>query len=135
MFNLTQVESSITAILLLNGYQYDVSQFNTSFAQPVDHKGQPQSEVSGGQIMLTLSQILRDDVYGWGIKPWERKDGEILFRIDSGSTVLKVEFFNAYCVHLSRTVDSVGGGIHTILGISAEEVKLNGISLYNKWSK
>jgi hypothetical protein len=51
-----------------------------------------------------------------------------------GITVLKVEFTNAYCINLTRQINA-HTGTNTILVISPEKVKMNGMEHDNFWVK
>jgi hypothetical protein len=51
-----------------------------------------------------------------------------------GMTVLEVEFTNAYCINLTRNINAFAG-TNTILVISSELVKVNGIEHDNFWVK
>ncbi|GHV52099.1 hypothetical protein FACS1894181_14900 [Bacteroidia bacterium] len=55
----------ITAKFILDGKAYEIDTFKVSFAQPKDFKGQPQHEVKGGQLMVTLSQLPGDELFVW----------------------------------------------------------------------
>jgi hypothetical protein len=45
MYNLPQVDSKVTVWFTLDGQEYEVSQFDISFFQGVDGKGEPQDHV------------------------------------------------------------------------------------------
>ena len=68
IFQLPRVDSDLTVFLVLDGQEYEVSQFNINFNQQVDYKGQPQDEVRGGKILVGLTQILSDNIYSWAMK-------------------------------------------------------------------
>ncbi|WP_282036651.1 type VI secretion system tube protein TssD [Saccharicrinis aurantiacus] len=132
MINLEQVDSNTTAWLIIDGQEYELSEFNTNFNQGVDHKGEPQNRVRGGQMQIGITQVVPTNIYDWAMKSM-LKDGEIIFKIESGSAPLKISFLNAYCVGFKRRVDSMGGGLVSSLTISPEEVSINGISFDNHW--
>jgi hypothetical protein len=62
------------------------------------------------------------------------KSGKALFQTDLGITILTVEFSNAYCINLSRQINAYVG-TSTVIVISPEKVKLNGIEHDNFWAK
>lgn len=126
------VDSNISVWLLVDGKEYEVEQFKIGFSQPSDHKGEPQAETKGGQLMVTLTEGLPDNFYEWVIKPGMRKDGVVSFKIQTGSAPLRVEFFNAACVNFSRTVNS-NEGLQTYLVLSPERLFVNGIEHDNLW--
>jgi hypothetical protein len=119
---------------LFDGETFEVEHFDINFTQPTDFRGQPQQEIKGGRIALNIFQIPSDNLYVWAKKSTLRKDGKVLFQTDLGMTVLNVEFFNAYCINLTRHIDSHTGTC-TILVIAPEKVKINGIEHNNFWAK
>lgn len=129
------LDSEISATLQVMGRTYEIFQFNIGFVQPTDDKGEPQMEIRGGQLMVTLRQAVGDEIYNWALNQWMRQDGEVIFSTETGSSPLKISFKKGYCVHFERVVDSTGGGLRTSLLISSEEVTLNGITLNNDWAE
>jgi hypothetical protein len=132
LFNFPQIDSNVTLWLQIDGKEYEVEQFKIGFNQPIDDKGEPQSETKGGQLMVTLSESLPDTFYDWAIKSKREKDGTVTFRIETGSAPLRVEFFRANCINFSRRVDS-SGGLQTNLVIAPERVMINGVEHDNFW--
>ena len=63
LFSLPKIDSDLTAWFILDGKEYEMSQFSISFGQSVDHKGQPQDEVRGGRMLVVLTQALPDSMY------------------------------------------------------------------------
>jgi hypothetical protein len=117
---------------ILDGESYEVEGFTMDFRQPVDYKSQPQHEILGGQMMITLPQAAGRSLYMWAKTSTMLKDGTILFQTDLGMTVLEIKFENAYCIQLLReTVD--GGGTKTNMVISPKLVSLDGIEHQNYW--
>ena len=100
----------------------------------VDEKGEPQNRVRGGQMQMVITQIVPINIYEWAMKS-TTKNGSIVFKIESGSSPLKIEFTNAYCVNFNRRIDAMGGGLASSLTIAPEEVSLNGISFDNHWTE
>jgi len=130
-FNFPRIDSDLTVWFLFEGKEYEISQFNIRFGQSVDYKGQPQNEVRGGQIMLTLTEAVPENIYQWAMTSCER-NGKIEFRSKTTNSPLKVEFMNGYCVNFSRIIDG-NGGITTVINVSPEELSINGITLDNRW--
>lgn len=131
LFSLPQPDSDLTAWFILDGKEYEMNQFNISFDQSVDHKGQPQSEVRGGRLLVVLTQTLPESLYRWAMTSVP-KNGEVVFRSKTSNAPLRVEFMNAYCVSFQRQVIDKGG-IKTTLIISPDELLMNGISFDNHW--
>ena len=118
----------------LEGNEYMVEHFKVAFAQPTDHKGQPQHEIRGGQLVLVLSQAADDLLYDWAKRSTKLKDGEIVFHVEMSSPPLTVTFNRAYCIKLSCDIDE-HTGIKTSLVISPEQIIMNGIEHNNFWKK
>ena len=131
IFQLPRVDSDLTVFLVLDGQEYEVSQFNINFNQQVDYKGQPQDEVRGGKILVGLTQILSDNIYSWAMKSIP-KNGEIAFRSKTTNAPLRIEFFNAYCVNFEREMGESMGLISKLI-ISPDEILVNGLSFDNHW--
>jgi len=116
----------------LEGETFEVEHFNIDFIQPTSgHKGRPEYEVLGGQITLIITQLATDNLNLWAKKETKLKSGVILFQTD-GMTVMEVEFINAYCTSLTGQI-SAQSGASTLLIISPEIVKINGIEHDNHW--
>lgn len=136
LFNFPQVDSDVNVIFSIDGDEYAVEQFKIGFHQPVDgNKNQPEGEVRGGRIMITLSQTVKNNIYGWAIKPWVKKNGAVLFKTGTSGVIFEVVFTNAYCVNLRRVIETLGQGLSTTLILSPESVSVNGIEFDNRWVK
>lgn len=131
LFSLPQIDSDLTAWFILDGKEYEMSQFNISFGQSVDYKGQPQDEVRGGRMLISLTQTLPDSLYRWAMTSIP-KNGEVVFRSKTANAPFRVIFINAYCVNFERLID-VNIGIYSELIISPDEIRVNGISFDNHW--
>ncbi len=135
LFNFPQVDSDVNVIFSIDGDEYAVEQFKIGFHQPVDgNKNQPEGEVRGGRIMITLSQTVKNNIYGWAIKPWVKKNGAVLFKTGTSGVIFEVAFTNAYCISLKRSI-SIATGLNTNIILSPESVSLNGIDFNNQWVK
>lgn len=135
LFNFPQVDSNVNVTFCVDGDEYEVAQFKISFHQPVDgNKNQPEGEVRGGRIMITLSQTVKNNIYGWAIKPWVKKNGAVLFKTGTSGVIFEVAFTNAYCISLKRSI-SIATGLNTNIILSSESVILNGIDFNNQWVK
>jgi len=118
---------------ILDNKIYDVETFKIGFNQPKDFKGQPVSEVRGGQFMITLSQIADKNLYQWAKNSTLLKNGEVVFQTDLGQTVYRIVFTNAYCITLTRDIDAATG-TKTLMMIAPENLMLNGVEHDNFWS-
>ena len=117
---------------ILDGKKYDVERFGMEFSQPIDFKGQPQSDIRGGQMVINLTQTADDNLYVWAKKSTLRKNGKVLFQTDLGMTVLEIDFKNAYCINLTREINA-SNGTNTSLTISSEIIMIDGIEHDNFW--
>lgn len=131
LFSLPLIDSDLTAWLILDGQEYEMSQFNIGFGQSVDHKGQPQDETRGGRMAIGLTQTLPESIYCWAMTSTP-KNGEVVFRSKTTNAPLRVKFMNAFCVNFDRLIAN-DGGIITSLIISPDEISINGISFDNHW--
>lgn len=131
LFSLPQIDSDLTACFILDGQEYEMSHFDINFAQSIDHKGQPQDEVRGGIMSITLSQTLPENIYRWGMTSIP-KNGFLIFKSKTTNPPLKINFINAYCIRFSRNISNKGG-LESQLVISPDEIVINGISFDNHW--
>lgn len=133
LFNFPQVDSNVNVIFSVDGDECAVEQFKIGFHQPVDNlKNQPEGEVRGGRIMITLSQTVKSNIYGWAVKPWVKKNGAVLFKTGTSGVIFEVAFMNAYCIRLHRSI-SFGQGLSTTLTISPETLTVQGVDFDNRW--
>ncbi|WP_294476346.1 type VI secretion system tube protein TssD [uncultured Bacteroides sp.] len=131
LFSLPLIDSDLTGWFILDGQEYEISQFSISFSQSVDPKGQPQDETRGGRMLVGLTTSLPESIYHWAMSS-NPKNGEVVFRSKTTSAPLRVLFMNAYCVNFERLIDA-GIGIQSELLISPDEIIINGISFDNHW--
>lgn len=131
LFSLPLIDSDLTARLILDGQEYEMSQFNISFNQLVDHKGQPQDETRGGRMLIGLTQALPESIYHWAMTSTP-KNGEVVFRSKTTNAPLRVKFMNAFCVSFQRQISTISG-LNSTLSISPDELLINGISFDNHW--
>lgn len=90
LFNFPQVDSNVNVIFSVDGDEYAVEQFKIGFHQPVDNlKNQPEGEVRGGRIMITLSQTVKSNIYGWAVKPWVKRTGQFCSRLERPESCLR----------------------------------------------
>ncbi|HCC52484.1 MAG TPA: type VI secretion system needle protein Hcp [Porphyromonadaceae bacterium] len=119
---------------LLDGKTYEIETFKIVFNQPIDYKNQPQHETLGGQLMITLTQAVDNNIYTWAKTSTLMKSGQVLFQTDAGITIIKIDFQNAYCVALSRKTNSQTGTLTTLV-ISPEIVIMNDVEHNKFWPR
>lgn len=134
MLDLSQPDAHVVAYFILDGIRYEVEKFQIGFAQSADYKGQPEEEVKGGQMSITIPQAADNTLYSWAKQSVLLKDGEVVFQTDMGKSVLRISFTNAYCVSLTRQLSALTG-TNTSLIITPETITLNDITHDNVWTK
>lgn len=123
-------DGNIKAELHLLGKSYSLAQVSLSFNQSVDYNGEPQSEVSGGQILIVLSQIPDNSIISWAVGSRTRRSGEVIFRNETTTPPLRIIFEEAYCVHMGQSVTK---GTSVSLTISPKKISLNDVLHDNDW--
>lgn len=126
------IDSYISASLKIENVTYEIEHFHIGFSQSIDHKGQPQQETKGGQLFISLTQVVDFNIIDWAKRTGLRKNGEILFTTESSGTVFKIQFENASCISFKQRVGSMEG-VQTELAIAPEKVKLNEFTHDNRW--
>ena len=126
------IDADIKVTLEVDGSTYQVEQFNIGFSQGVDHKGQPQEEINGGQFTVSMLQILPESFYSWNLDFNQSKSGTVAFKLATRGTILEINFIQGRCVNFTRNLSSNGGVVSTLV-ISPREIKLNGIEHINRW--
>ena len=132
MFGLSQPTGNIDVKFYFKGMEYDVERFQISFLQPADYKDQPQQNVRGGQIFLSLTQIVDAAIYIWAKHPSLKESGKISVRTDNSNNPLDIEFEEACCVSFARTCNFIAG-TRTELIISPNKVSVNNVPHENRW--
>jgi hypothetical protein len=125
-------DATVDAKLLLNGKEYEIETFNIQFQKLHDYKGEPQQEVKGGLMRLTVNHVVDEQINHWMFNRSVKHSGSIVFasfsRIEN--PVIVIEFVNGRCAEYSKTVGNFAVS-YTIL-ITAEEIKINGIDHTNR---
>ncbi|MBR2261803.1 MAG: type VI secretion system needle protein Hcp [Paludibacteraceae bacterium] len=116
------------------GKEYEVKQFSVSFSQPVDGKGEPQSEIHSGTLMLTLSTIPDANLLRWATNDTLRQNGSIVFKNETETPALRIEFYDGVCVSLSQKIN-MGSGSLTSFSISSPEMRMNDMLIDKNWVK
>lgn len=126
-------DSAIDGHLYIGTKQYEIQSFDTEFQQGVDYKGQPQQEVKGGLLAVTLSQPADDLLNTWMFQPETFHDGIISFAPISktASAVIKIIFKKGRCVSYEKLMGR-GVGIQFRILISAKYININGIEHKNE---
>lgn len=128
----SQPDGNVSADLSLMGKKYSLSAFSTSFSQPVNENGEPEGEVRGANLKLTLSQLPDDLLLQWAMSRWMRKNGEVVFKNQTGTPPLRISFVEAACVSFCQETNTGKGSFVSML-ISAKKISFNGILLESGW--
>lgn len=123
--NFEQHDTNIHAYFVVNSKEYELRHFSTEFRQAIDHKGQPQQEVKGGLLSLTLYALPDDQINNWMMLSTQKHSGSIEFRRKSASSILRINFENATCINYVKELGNKELGLVVRLIISPEEVSFN----------
>lgn len=127
-------DASIDCSLLVNGFKYEVQYFETEFKQPEDFKGEPQHEVKGGLLLITINQKTDEFLNRWMFQRNLSHSGTITFapKFRVSNIPLSISFTGGKCVSFNK-ICGINIGLQLTLLISAEEILLNGIPHTNKY--
>jgi len=125
-------DTSVDAKLLLNGQEYEIETFNIQFQKSFDYKGEPQREVKGGLMSMSINHVVDKQINYWMFHQSVKYSGAITFASYSriANPVIVIEFVNGRCAEYTKVI-----GHSTVsykILISAEEIKINGINHSNK---
>lgn len=123
-----------TDFLSLAKGAYELANFEFSFGQGVDVKGQPQHEVQGGHLVIVMTEIPSSSIYDWAKRSNRAKSGQILFSTETRGTILDVRFENGHCINITQNVNYERGTEVKLL-ISCGEVKIGQYEHSNHWSQ
>ncbi len=127
-------DGNLNAYFECFGKQYEVKQFSTSFFQPTDGKGEPQSEVHSGVLSLVLATIPDSNIVRWATNDHLRMSGSIIFKNETESPSLRIEFNDGVCVGLRQSIN-LGTGSTTSFSISSPTLRINDILIDKDWVK
>lgn len=134
-FDANMEDANVFVELQLSGKTYEVERFSTSLRQDTSVKNlEPKSEVEGGVLEITLVQVPDNALLQWAASKWIRKDGEVVFKNESATPVMRVSFKEGACVNFSQSC-SQGIGSCVVLTISAKEITINGFVLAKNWEE
>jgi hypothetical protein len=127
--------SSFAATFKLDGNDFPVISCVYSFGQALDAKGQPSSDIQGGNISLQIAASDDSSIIGWMIDPNGKKNGSIVFkRADQDSTLKEIQFEEGFCVGYSESFTANSTNPMTItLNISAKKISVGDATLEKKW--
>jgi hypothetical protein len=62
-------DTSVDAKLILNGTIYDIETFHIQFLKSNDYKGEPQREVKGGLMSISINHVVDKQINNWMFHP------------------------------------------------------------------
>jgi hypothetical protein len=129
-------EPSIVVAFFFREKRYILEEFDMDFRQDTNDKNQPESDVYGGLITLTISETPDEWLTAWMMNLQEKHDGELRFLINAPkimeSAALHIVFKDAYCVSYQKVIHPAGAGLLTTLIISPRVVKIGQEEFENK---
>lgn len=135
-FDVELIDSDVKLYLTLTNNpakKYEISEFDITFSQPKDHKGQPQNEIDGGFIEFSLMQLPDDIINKWMLDSTMQLDGQFSFERKAQNSVLKVTFNDTFCVSYDKII-GMGTSV-TRLIISPGVVNINGKEKLKIWTR
>lgn len=126
-----------TDFLSLAKGAYELANFEFTFAQGIDEKGKPATEVQGGNIQVTIPNLPTKELIEWMLDTRKSKNGVIVMLDNENIPTQKLSFENGICINLATTYEKQEGSFSsTDLVISTERIILdNGIDFDNFWTK
>jgi len=120
-------DTSVDAKMILNGIEYSIDAFDIQFQQSFDFKGEPQREVKGGLLSITLNSVVDEQLNYWMFHNKVYYSGSIVFASFSriASPVMTINFVDGRCAEYSKHVGH--SSISLRLVITADEISINGM--------
>lgn len=124
-------DTSVDGKLYLNGKEYAIDAFEIQFQQSFDFKGEPQREVKGGLLSLTINQTADEQLNYWMFHNDIKYSGSVVFGSFSrlANPVIIIEFINGRCARYSKSISN--SSISLNLVITAQTIKVNGMEHKN----
>lgn len=118
---------------LQNGYE--LSNFEYSFQQGVDNKGQVSTKVHGGTFVIEIPVLPSPIITEWGLNPRIYKDGTIIILENDNVPTKKIFFKRGACINMSVDYTNTGKSyVSTKIIVHAESLIMdNGIDFDNEW--
>lgn len=128
-------DANVFVEMHLSGKVYEIEHFTTIFSQDTaENTLEPKGDVDGGVLTITMVQVPDNELLQWAASKWIRKSGEIVFKNDTATPILRIEFEEAACVDFGQTCNEGVGSIIN-LTISPKIVSFNGIRIEKPWQE
>ncbi|MBO7506494.1 MAG: hypothetical protein J6T67_03825 [Paludibacteraceae bacterium] len=126
---------NLVAEMHLDGNVYELERFSTDFTQGISEINlEPKTEVRGGTMVVSLARVPDNSLLQWAASKWVRKSGEIVFKNETSTPPLKIQFENAACINFTQNCGE-GVGSYISLTITAEKMNLNGTPFEHEWEE
>jgi hypothetical protein len=114
--------------------EQEVRKLSMTFDQSTDQKGCPSSDIHGGFIHVTIISTFNQELVGWMLDPYKRRDGCITFKRDDQDSSLKaIEFYEAYCVRYTEDFDAYSKDVLMLsMTISAKKIVVESATFEKK---
>jgi hypothetical protein len=124
-------DASVDAKMYLNGTEYSIDSFDIKFQKAFDFKGEPQREVKGGLLTITINQAVDKQINHWMFHERIKHSGSIVFASFSRmqTPVITINFTNGRCARYTKSV-GYSSLSYTIV-ITAEKISINGLEHKN----
>jgi hypothetical protein len=130
-------EPEMVVQFLFKGKKYILEEFDLEFDQDLDYKGKPDSQVYGGKLTVTLSDVPDENINWWMMDPYKKQDGEFRFlkndRMIKEGALLHILFKDAYCIDYQKIMNPQGAGVLTTLVISPHYLRIGNEEFENEW--
>ncbi len=126
---------NLVAELHLDGNVYELERFSTDFTQGISERNmEPKNEVKGGTIVISMTRVPDNSLLQWAASKWIRKNGEIVFKNETSTPSLKIQFENAACINFTQNCGE-GVGSYISLTFTSEKLNINGTPLDQEWEE
>lgn len=126
---------SFQAKLEIDGKTYNVLDCSFEIDQALDYNGRPSGTPRGGVLVLSVEFTKDTDLIDWAVSATQTKSGKVSFlRGDAMSTLINIQFSDAYCARLSGYFNANSNDPLKIkFKITAETLKIGDSEHKNNW--
>lgn len=132
-------EPALVVHFHFRGYTYILEEFDLDFQQDVNDKSQPDGNVYGGLLTLTISEEPKEVLFKWMMNTLEKQDGEIRFLTNNGKitegAAMQIAFKDAYCISFQQVMSPQGAGMLTTFLVSPRHLQIDKEVFENRWKR
>lgn len=130
-------EPNVIVEFTFKSKSFILEEFDIEFTQPVNNRNKPDGQVRGGNIFVSMSAPVGEEITQWMLSTSKREDGAFRFLHNDGKIMegahFSIEFKQGYCVKYSKIINPNGGGVITSLEVKAHYVRLGNEEFENNW--